>query len=31
VLPYVRKLMKGEMDEDLRNGIAVTQGRYLAG
>jgi len=31
VLPYVRKLMKGEMDEDLRNGIAITQGRYLAG
>ena len=30
VLPYVRKLMKGEMDEDLRAGIAITQGR-LAG
>jgi alanine dehydrogenase len=28
VLPYVRKLMKGEMDDDLRSGIAVTQGRF---
>ena len=31
VLPYVRKLMRGEMDDDLRNGIAVTQGRFTAG
>ena len=31
VLPYVRKLMKGEMDDDLRSGIAVTQGRFTAG
>jgi alanine dehydrogenase len=30
VLPYVRTLMKGEMDEDLRSGIAVTQGRFTA-
>lgn len=27
VLPYARKLMNGEMDDDLRSGIAVTQGR----
>jgi alanine dehydrogenase len=31
VLPYVRTLMKGEMDDDLRAGIAVTQGRFTAG
>jgi alanine dehydrogenase len=31
VLPYVRKLMNGEMDDDLRCGIAVTQGRFAAG
>ena len=31
VLPYVRKLMKNEMDDDLRGGIAITQGRYIAG
>lgn len=30
VLPYVRKLMNGDMDDDLRSGIAVTQGRYTA-
>jgi alanine dehydrogenase len=30
VLPYVRMLMKGEMDDDLRSGIAVTEGRYAA-
>ena len=30
VLPYVRKLMKSEMDEDLRNGIAITEGRLTA-
>jgi len=30
VLPYVRKLMNGEMDEDLRSGIAVTEGRFTA-
>jgi alanine dehydrogenase len=31
VLPYVRMLMQGEMDEDLRSGVAVTQGRFGAG
>ena len=31
VLPYVRKLAKGEMDDDLRSGIAVHQGRFTAG
>jgi len=31
VLPYVRKLMKGEMDDDLQSGIAVTRGRFTAG
>ncbi|HUQ24111.1 MAG TPA: alanine dehydrogenase [Burkholderiales bacterium] len=31
VLPYVRMLMNGEMDDDLRSGIAVTQGRATAG
>jgi len=30
VLPYVRKMMAGEMDDDLRSGIAVTQGRFIA-
>ena len=30
VLPYVRKLMNGDMDDDLRSGIAVTQGRFTA-
>ena len=30
VLPYVRKLMNGEMDDDLRSGIAVTEGRWTA-
>jgi alanine dehydrogenase len=28
VLPYARKLINGEMDDDLRSGIAVTQGRF---
>ena len=28
VLPYARKLMKGEMDDDLRSGVAVTEGRF---
>lgn len=28
VLPYARKLMNGEMDDDLRSGVAVTDGRY---
>jgi alanine dehydrogenase len=27
VLPYVRKLMRGEMDDDLRSGIRVRDGR----
>ena len=30
VLPYVRKMVAGEMDDDLRSGIAVTQGRFTA-
>jgi len=30
VLPYVRKLMNGEMDDDLRSGIAISQGRLTA-
>jgi len=30
VLPYVRKLMNGEMDDDLRSGIAVAEGRLTA-
>ena len=29
-LPYVRKLMNDEMDDDLRSGIAVEQGRFTA-
>jgi alanine dehydrogenase len=30
VLPYVRKLMNHEMDDDLRSGIAVHEGRFTA-
>jgi alanine dehydrogenase len=30
VLPYVRKMISGEMDDDLRSGIAVMQGRFTA-